>query len=165
MFETIILMAAKAAKVSGALLLAVCTHESGLNNVYVPHDGGSPTYGVCQIKYDTAVGVGYKGDPKGLMDPKTNAKFAARYLKFQESRYNGDFVKMAAAYNAGTYNESKKVPGCPRNLAYIKNVQKQLEDNLQFNLSCGKDKKEYTKICLWYGNSGSECFYPRKIEK
>lgn len=141
-FTAIILLAAKKAGVSGALLLAICTHESGLKNVLVPHDGGSPTYGICQVKYDTAKMIGFKGEAKELMIPKVNAKWAAKYLKFQKERYDGDWMKSTAAYNSGTYNESKKVPGCPRNLAYIRYVQKKLDEGLQEKLSCDTIKDE-----------------------
>lgn len=141
-FEAIILAAAKAAKVSGALLLAICTHESGLNNVAVPHDGGSTSYGICQVKYDTAKQMGFFGKEKDLMIPKVNAKWAAAYLKYQESRYDGNWCKITAAYNAGSYNESKKKPGCPKNLKYVKRVQEKLDDSLQSNMSCGIVKTE-----------------------
>lgn len=135
-YETIILAAAKAAKVSGALLLAICTHESGLNNVMVPHDGGTPTYGICQVKFDTAKMIGFSGKEEDLMIPRVNAKWAARYLKYQTDRYDDDWCKIAAAYNAGTYNESKKKPGCPKNLEYVRLVQKRLHEDLQFKMSC-----------------------------
>jgi soluble lytic murein transglycosylase-like protein len=141
-YEAIILAAAKAAKVSGALLLAICTHESGLNNITVPHDGGSPSYGICQVKYDTAKLMGFTGKPEDLIIPKVNAKWAAAYLKYQEERYDGNWCKIAAAYNAGKYNESKKKPGCPRNLAYVKHVQDKLDDSLQPRMSCDIVKNE-----------------------
>lgn len=140
-YETIILSAAKAAKVSGQLLLAICLHESHLKNIEVPHDGGSPTYGICQVKLDTAKFLGYTGDGQGLMVPETNAKYAALYLKYQKERYDYDWCKATAAYNAGTYNESKKVPGKPRNLKYVRLVQQNLELDLQKKLSCDTNKK------------------------
>jgi len=137
-YVSIILLAAKKAGVSGSLLLAICTHESGLKNVLVPHDGGSPTYGICQVKYDTAKMMGFEGKAKDLMVPETNAKWAAQYLKFQKKRYDGDWMKSTAAYNSGTYNPSMKVVGCPRNLAYIQYVQKKLKDDLKPKLDCVK---------------------------
>lgn len=140
-FTVIILAAAKKIGVSGSLLLAICSHESGLNNVYVHHDGGSPTYGICQIKYETAKMVGFTGEAKELMDAEKNAKWAATYLKYQKSRYAGDWIKSTAAYNSGTYFESKTVPGCPRNLQYLKYVQEKLEESLQDKLSCDIIKK------------------------
>lgn len=141
-YVSIIVLAAKKASVSSALLLAICTHESGLNNILVPHDGGSPTYGICQVKFDTAKMIGFEGKAKDLMKPETNAKWAAQYLKYQHSRYDGDWCKTVAAYNAGKYNESKKIPGKPRNLAYVRNVQKKLDEDLQSKLSCDIVKNE-----------------------
>lgn len=141
-FTAIILAAAKQIGVSGSLLLAICTHESGLDNVLVQHDGGSPSYGICQIKYSTAKMIGFQGKAKDLMVPKINAYWAASYLKYQKSRYDGNWLKSTAAYNSGTYNESKDVPGCPRNLKYIRFVQKKLDDKLQNRLNCDIVKKK-----------------------
>lgn len=121
-YDIIILAAAKAAKVSGSLLLAICMHETGLKNVIVNQDGGSPTYGMCQVKYATAQGLGYQGNPEDLLKPEINAKFAALYLKKQLDRYDGDVHKAIAAYNAGRFNESSKFPGKPRNLKYLNKV-------------------------------------------
>lgn len=137
---SILLAAAKAAHVSGALLVAVCMHESGDFTVTLnKKDGGSPSYGICQVKEGTAKMFGFKGPAQKLMDPKTNAKYAAKYLAYQVNRYGADeWVKLVAAYNAGTYVESKKKKGCPRNLKYIKKVQQKLEEALQPRLSCGK---------------------------
>jgi soluble lytic murein transglycosylase-like protein len=137
-YSTIILAAAKAAKVSGALLLAICTQESNLTNAYVLHDGGSPSIGVCQLKYETAKMVGFKGKPNQLMDVGTNAKFAAKYLAFQQERYGDDWHKLAAAYNAGSYIPSNKVIGCPRNLLYVKAVKDKLDDEFHVRMVCGK---------------------------
>lgn len=134
-FLQMILEAARSAKISGAILVAVCTHESGLVNIMVPHDGGSPTYGICQVKLDTANMLGYKGDANGLMDPKTNAKYAAIYLKKQYDRYQ-NWCMAIAAFNAGKYNESKIKPGYPRNLKYVLNVTKKLDKNFQNAISC-----------------------------
>lgn len=137
-YSAIILAAAKAAKVSGALLLAICTQESGLTNAYVLHDGGSPSIGVCQMKYETAKMVGFKGRPKDLMDVAINARFAAKYLAYQQVRYGDDWHKLAAAYNAGSYNPSKIKPGCPRNLKYVVAVKSKLDDEYHTRMACGK---------------------------
>lgn len=133
---TIILGAAKAAKVSGPLLLAICMHESNLKNVLVPHDGGSPTYGICQVKLGTAQMLGYVGDGQGLMVPEENAKWAAEYLKYQKERYDKDWCKAVAAYNAGRYNPSTVSPGYPKNLKYVRKVQEKLKNDLRPRLSC-----------------------------
>lgn len=134
--ETVV-AAAKAYKVSSALLLAICTHESGgLKNVLVPHDSGSPTYGICQVKEGTAKMFGYKSEGTGLMDPATNATYAAKYLRYQLDRYDGNWCMSVAAYNAGSFNESTKAPGKPKNLKYVRLVQDQLSESEKNLLSC-----------------------------
>jgi soluble lytic murein transglycosylase-like protein len=146
-YTNIILAAAKAAKVSGALLLAICTQETNLTNVTVYRDGNSPSYGICQVKYETAKMLGFKGKANDLINPFVNAKWAAKYVRFQETRtdvndgkgYGEDWCKIAAAYNAGTYNESKKVPGKPRNLKYVRLVQKRIDEELKERLSCNNE--------------------------
>jgi soluble lytic murein transglycosylase-like protein len=139
-FVAIILKAAKAAQVSGTLLLAICGHESmdfTLN--YSANDKGTPSYGVCQVKEGTARMLGYKGPAKDLNKPELSAKYAGMYLKYQIERYGDqDWCVLAAAYNAGSYNESHKLPGYPRNLKYVRLVQQKLEKDLQPKLSCGK---------------------------
>lgn len=134
-FTQIILSAAKTAKTSSLILLAICTHESKLTNITVFNDGGSPTYGICGIKYETAQMLGYSGKPEGLLNPKENAKWAANYLRYQQVRY-GDWCKAVAAYNAGRFNESKKMPGFPRNLKYVINVRNNVNKHFQNLISC-----------------------------
>ena len=73
-----ILHAAKVAKTSGLILLAICTHETKLNNIIVKNDGGTPSYGICMVKYNTAKMLGYQGTPKGLMNPKDKRKMGSK---------------------------------------------------------------------------------------
>lgn len=135
-YTTMILAAAKAAKVSGAILLAICTHESGLKNVISPMDHGSPSYGLCQVKESSARMIGFKGPVEDLMRPEVNVKWAALYLKWQMKRYGNNGCKLTASFNAGSYLESTKNPGKPRNLKYVKMVQEKLDDGLKYLLSC-----------------------------
>ena len=102
------------------LLSALCHVESKHQvSAFVAHDGSSPSYGVCQIKLATARSVGFKGQEKDLMQPSINIKYAAKYLKRQLNRYNGDTRKAVAAYNAGTYFEKNKRPA---NFTYVRKV-------------------------------------------
>lgn len=135
-FISAVMTAAQKVGVSASLLVAICAHESNWKNVVVPHDGGSPSYGICQIKQDTAKMLGFKGKPSELMRPSVNAYYAAKYLKYQEERYGEDWCKIAAAYNAGSYNESMVVPGKPRNLKYVRRVQAKIDSHLKHRLSC-----------------------------
>jgi hypothetical protein len=134
-FTQILITAAKSVKISSVILVAVCTHETGLNNVVVPHDGGSASIGICQVKYETAHMLGYEGNPKGLLNPKINARYAALYLKYQYDRYN-NWCKTIAAFNAGRFNESRREPGHPRNLKYVLNVRKKLSKHFQNMITC-----------------------------
>ena len=137
-YTEIILAAAKSAKVSGSLLLAICSYEShDFQWTFVQYDHGSPSVGICMVKEETAKMLGFTGNLMDLMDSKVNAKYAAKYLKFQEERYGSkDWCKLVSSYNAGTYKESKKQPGKPTNLVYVRRVQKKLDKNLQHRLSC-----------------------------
>lgn len=147
-YLSIITAAAKAAHVSATLLFAICQHES--NNFmydYTMYDNGSPSYSVCQIKESSARQLGFKGDAMELRDPRVGIKYAALYLRYQQQRYGNDWVKLAASYNAGSYNESTKVPNCPRNLKYVRLVQQKLDQNLQRKLSCDiKDSRFIDKL-------------------
>jgi soluble lytic murein transglycosylase-like protein len=103
------------------LLSAVCMVESNHNPKAIHYnDGKGHSLGVCQIKYETAKLVGYKGTAEALRGPKTNALYAGKYLRYQLIRYDGDIVKALAAYNAGKFNPTKS--GIPRNLKYVKKV-------------------------------------------
>ena len=135
----ILLKAAKTYKVAGVLLIAICSHESnGFTINYSPHDHGSPSFGVCQLKFDTAKMLGYEGSAKNLMNVEVNAEYASKYLRYEQDRYGDDWCRLTAAYNSGSYNPSNKVEGCPRNLRYIRAVQKRLPDKLKYKLNCGE---------------------------
>ena len=126
----VLTIAAKAAGVSPAILIAICTTETGLKNIHNMSDGGSPSLGICQIKTNTARSLGVlledkkmaKWTEKDLKDVTNNAKAAALYLKWQLERYDNNLCGAIAAYNSGTLFESKKEPGHPRNYRYVKEV-------------------------------------------
>jgi len=135
----IISAAAKAAKVSAVLLYAICQHES--NNFmydFSMYDNGSPSYSACQIKESAARQLGFKGDAMQLRNPYIGIKYAALYLKYEESRYGDDWVKITSAYNSGTYIEGK-IKNCPRNLRYINLVKEKLDESLRYKLDCKKE--------------------------
>ena len=140
-FYSIIFSAAKAAKVSGTLLYAICGYESNdFTETYVGQDHGSPSVGICMVKLNTAQMLGFKGTLTDLRKPEINAKYAALYLQYQQDRYGEeDWCKLAASYNSGTFIESKKSPGKPKNLEYVKRVQKKLAEDIRDKLSCEKD--------------------------
>lgn len=142
-YASLILATAKTVKVSGPLLLAICSWESNLKNVTIEDDMGTPSYGVCQVKMATAEWMGYQGEPDGLRDPETNVYWAARFLKFQQDRYTDkDWCKLTAAYNAGSFIESRRHPGKPVNRKYVKLVQSKIEPEFKERLSCEPPKRD-----------------------
>jgi soluble lytic murein transglycosylase-like protein len=90
------------------LLLSICEVESGLYiKAYKAQDGdGTASYGICQVKYQTAFWLGFRGLPFELLDSRLNADMAARYLKYQLTRYRGNEKLAIAAYNAGRVKRS-----------------------------------------------------------
>jgi len=139
-YTAIILEAAKNVGVAGNLLLAICSYES--NHFKLNYNKHDPSYGICQVKKSTARMFGFKGKTKDILDPEINALYAAKYLAYQADRYHGNWVEMTGAYNSGTYNASPVVLGCPRNLDYLRRVQKELSDEDKPKLNCGYKKKK-----------------------
>lgn len=94
--------------VSANLVHAVCMVESrGNYAAYSPHDAGSPSIGLCQIKLKTARWLGFQGNEEQLMQPEVNAYYAAKYLQKHLCKYH-DLRMAISAYNAGRavdYNE------------------------------------------------------------
>lgn len=85
------------------LLSSLCYIESHHNPKAVHHDDGpgGDSLGICQIKLITAKEMGYKGTKKQLMQPSTNIRYAAKFLRYQLKRYNNNVAKAVIAYNRG----------------------------------------------------------------
>ena len=102
------------------MLQAVCFIESGYHIKYVHfNDGGSSSYGVCQVKYETAKWLGFKGTVDELMEPRINAYYAAKYLKHNLRRYHGDIRKAIIAYNQGSANHLTRSEYSDKVIAYM----------------------------------------------
>lgn len=119
--EQAIAQASKKVKVPFEVLRAICRTESNLKaDAFVFNDGGEDNhaFGMCQVLRKTAEKYRVKdpGCSKNFSDrslkrsysqcklfsPKVNALVAARYLRSQIDRYEGDVVKAVASYNAGS---------------------------------------------------------------
>lgn len=115
------LLASQAFNLPPGLLPAVCyvesTHKVQAINL---NDGGSASHGVCQLKLASARQMGFKGTAAQLQYPQVNAYFAAKYLRHQMVRYNGDLLKAIASYNSGTFKADKY--GMPLNKRYVRKV-------------------------------------------
>jgi len=62
---------------------------------------GDASYGLMQLLYSTAKGLGYAGTPEGLLDPATNIRFGTMLLAQNLSRTGGDEASAISAYNGG----------------------------------------------------------------
>ncbi|MDB5526399.1 MAG: hypothetical protein JWM58_4162 [Rhizobium sp.] len=65
-------------------------------------------WGLMQIRYNTARGLGYDGNPSGLLDAETNLKYAVKYLKGAWIVADKDAKKADWLYRTGYYYQAKK---------------------------------------------------------
>jgi len=99
-------IAALLSGVDPSLLASICWIESRHKEEAInKDDGGSPSYGLCQVKLSTANWIaGRNGHNtltvKQLMEPLNNAYFAGLYLRYQTNRYETTRCAVSA-YNAG----------------------------------------------------------------
>lgn len=100
--------AAKETNIPVNLLRAVC-HVESKHNVKIKRvwDGGSYSYGICQIKLGTAKMMGFSGKETELIQVRTNIRYAARYLAHQLKRYNNNYEKAIVSYNRGSYTNQR----------------------------------------------------------
>lgn len=102
-----LIYAAKVTGVSAKLLVSVCLVESDLKYTINPKDGRTASYGICHVKTATARQFDRSATPALLLTPAYNAIMAARYLKWQLSRYKTETCAIAA-YNAGSCRFNKQ---------------------------------------------------------
>lgn len=87
------------------LIFATIMVESGGNTYAVRqepriHDA---SYGLGQLLYGTARGIGYRGTPEGLFDPAVNIDLIAKYHKRNFDRYTDlNPTELTVAYNTGS---------------------------------------------------------------
>ena len=90
--------------VPASLIHRVVRRESGYN----PAARNGPYYGLMQILPQTAAKMGYDGPASGLLDAKTNLKYAVRYLRGAWLVANGSEDRAVMWYAKGYYYEAKR---------------------------------------------------------
>lgn len=120
MITAAIIAAALSVGVDPNLLLSLCFVESSHRNVVSPIDGKSASYGVCQLKLNTARLFNKHIHPSDLLNPQVNARISALYLKKQINRYKGNIERAVAAYNSGTTRFDNN--GAIKNIKYVAKV-------------------------------------------
>lgn len=87
------------------LVRRVIVRESGYN----PAARNGPYYGLMQISYPTARGMGFSGEASGLLDAETNLRFAVRYLAGAYVTASGDHDRAMQFYANGYYYDAKRL--------------------------------------------------------
>jgi soluble lytic murein transglycosylase-like protein len=64
-------------------------------------------FGLLQIKYATARGMGYRGDARGLLDPQINLTYAVPYLANAYRLADGNEDRATALFRGGYYYVAK----------------------------------------------------------
>jgi len=96
---------ASKAGVDWRLAYAIAQQESSLDPYLVSAEpDGTFSFGLMQVKCETARMVGFQGPCDQLLQPRTNIRVGIAYLRRQLDRYAGDVENAVAAYNAGTAN-------------------------------------------------------------
>ena len=65
-------------------------------------------YGLMQISHATARGMGYSGEPSGLLDAETNLRYAVRYLAGAYVTAKGNPDQAMRFYARGYYYDAKR---------------------------------------------------------
>jgi len=91
------------------LIFATVMLESGGNTYAIRQEPsiGDASYGLGQILYGTARGLGFEGSPQDLYDPEVNIELIARYHKRNLDVYGNNLTpqQLTTAYNSGSpYN-------------------------------------------------------------
>lgn len=113
--------------ICATLLYSICSVESSGRNVINYYDGKTHSYGMCQIKLETARMFNPNLTQADLMIPHKNIYYAAMYLKRQKKRYEKEWDCVVASYNAGSC--FRKRNGQVVNNEYVKKVSKEYRKN------------------------------------
>ena len=87
-----------------SLIHRVIVRESGYN----PNARNGPYWGLMQIRYDTAMSMGYHGPASGLLDAETNLKFGVKYLSGAYKVGDGNPDRAVHNFASGYYYAAKK---------------------------------------------------------
>ena len=87
-----------------ALVHRVIVRES----TYRPEARNGPYYGLMQILPATARSMGFRGEPRDLLDAETNLRYATRYLRGAWLVSDGDMDEAVMWYARGYYYEAKR---------------------------------------------------------
>lgn len=103
-YDAFIARQAKANGVPESFVHRMIMRESRYN----PRSIHRHCYGLLQIKQATARSMGYRGDPKGLLDPEINLTYAVPYLANAYKIAGGNEKRAMALFSSGYYYAAKR---------------------------------------------------------
>ena len=86
------------------LVRRVVKRESNFNPS--AYNGGH--YGLMQIKPATARTMGFRGEPRGLLDAETNLTYAVKYLRGAYMVADGNHDRAVRFYASGYYYDATR---------------------------------------------------------
>lgn len=108
------------------------------------------SYGLMQLLYKTAVGLGFTGAPESLYDPDTNINLGVKLMAQLRARYGDDIQAVYSAYNSGSgtaYLSNSSVA------QHVANMLKNFEAVIASNpvvASTGSFAIVLVAILIWY---------------
>jgi soluble lytic murein transglycosylase-like protein len=115
---------AAAARIYGVdpLLLHAIAHVESRHRAAAVSAAGA--LGLTQVMPATARRFGIDNPERSLLDPDTNLRACAAYLRTLRARYGEDLARVLAAYNAGeeAVDRHGGVPPYPETQAYVRDV-------------------------------------------
>ncbi len=102
--DVLIAQHASAHGVPEALVHRIVKRESGYN----PRAASRGNFGLMQIKYATARGMGYTGPASGLLDANTNLTYGVAYLANAYKVAGGNADRAVSLYSGGYYYAAKR---------------------------------------------------------
>lgn len=99
--------------VDPAIVLAVIGTESSFNPKAFKQEPNDASYGLMQVLFGTAKGLGYTGTTAGLFDPVTSIDLGTKLLGQNLRARGGDVDAAVSQYNGGyrpTYGFGKRFP-------------------------------------------------------
>jgi len=77
-------------------------------STHQPEARNGPYYGLMQILPATARTMGFRGQPRDLLDPEVNLRYAVKYLRGAWLLADGSFDRAVMWYARGYYYEAKR---------------------------------------------------------
>ena len=102
--DALVAQHARAHGIPETLVHRIIKRESGYN----ARASNSGNFGLMQIRYATARGMGYRGNVSGLLDANTNLTYAVPYLANAYRVAGGNQDRAVALYASGYYYEAKR---------------------------------------------------------